>query len=293
MLQVAVVGVPNAGKSTLTNVLVGKKVSAVSARSNTTQDSHLGAFTEGATQVTLYDTPGVVTTSKYRDTSHATRVRSAWTAAADSDVLLLVLDAHRQVTRPDPRVLALVEHLAQGPLPDWDPPPALLVLNKVDLLPKDADQRLQLLATKLTKTAAFEKVYSVSATRGTGMAELRSDLLARATPGAWVMRATQHTDKTPLDLAQEVVREKFFRRVRDELPYDLKFGTSEVNLLRDGSIRIELPLLMANSRLVKMVVGARGCVIGEIGITARKELIALLKRNVHLILPVKLDKQAR
>ncbi|EIE23555.1 GTP-binding protein Era [Coccomyxa subellipsoidea C-169] len=291
LLQAGIVGVPNSGKSTLTNALVGHKVSAVSSKTNTTDATRLGAFTEGPAQVALYDTPGVVTTRFLRGNQHAKRVRSAWGTASDCEMLLFIVDAHRQITEPDERVLQLVEELAAGPLPSWDPPPALLLLNKIDRLSKEERPHLSRLGEHLNSIYPFQDTFSISAKHGVGMTALRQYLLSRSSPGKWALEAGESTDMTLNDIAREVLKEKVFRRLYKEIPYEVQIEDVSFKMLMDGSLRIEKNLMVRSDQVRRIVVGKKGAAIGEIGASARKELEIMLKKRVHLMLYVKITKK--
>ncbi|BDA47463.1 probable GTPase Era at C-terminar half [Coccomyxa sp. Obi] len=291
LLQAGIVGVPNSGKSTLTNALVGHKVSAVSSKTNTTDAARLGAFTEGTSQVALYDTPGVVSTRFFRGNQHAKRVRSAWGTAADCELLLFIVDAHRQITEPDERVVKLVEELAAGPLPSWEPPPAVLLLNKIDRLTKEQRPLLDLLREHLCSIYPFKDTFRISAKHRTGVAELREYLLSRSIPGKWTLLAGENTDMTANDLAREVLKEKMFRRLYKELPYEVQIEDVSFKTLTDGSLRIEKNLMVRSDQVRRIVVGKQGAAIGEIGASARKDLEAMLQKRVHLMLNVKVTKK--
>lgn len=294
-LTVAVVGVPNAGKSTLVNALVGAKVCAVSPKTNTTSVPLLGAFTVGDTQITLHDTPGVVGPQAQRGPRHARRVASAWATAGEADALLLVVDAARQAARPDARVTALAAALTDGPAgrrspsTDWGCPPATLILNKVDLVPRSVRvAALAEVAGPLLAAHAFTGgVAPLSADRGTGVPELRAALLAAALPRPWTLPRGAATDRGAGELAVEVVREKVFKRLRDELPYTVTPRLASWHDCADGAARVEVDVWVPREPVRRMVVGARGAVVGEIGITARRDLETLLGRRVHLIVNVK------
>ncbi|CAL8472100.1 g11642 [Coccomyxa elongata] len=291
LLQAGIVGVPNSGKSTLTNALVGHKVSAVSSKTNTTDAARLGAFTEGPSQVALYDTPGVVSTRFFRGNQHAKRVRSAWGTAADCELLLFIVDAHRQITEPDERVVKLVEELAAGPLPSWEPPPAVLLLNKIDRLTKEQRPLLDQLREHLCSIYPFSDTFCISAKHRTGVADLREYLLSRSMPGKWTLQAGEKTDMTANDLTREVLKEKVFRRLYKELPYEVQIEDVSFKTLTDGSLRIEKNLMVRSDQVRRIVVGKKGAAIGEIGSSARKDLEAMLQKRVHLMLNVKVTKK--
>jgi GTP-binding protein Era len=294
---VALIGAPNAGKSTLVNALVGLKVCAVSPKTNTTSVPLLGCVTEGDAQVALLDTPGVVGPRALRGPRHARRVASAWATAADADAVLLVVDAARQAGRPDERVTALARALGEGPAGwrdrgEWACPPATLVLNKVDLIPRAArEAALAAVAAPLLSAAPFPGgVLPVSAAKGGGVADLRAALLAAAVPRAWPLPGGAATDRTPGEVAVEIVREKLFLRLRDELPYDVRPVLTSWHDCRDGAARVEVDVLVGREPVRRMVVGRGGAVVGEVGIGARRDLEAVLGRRVHLIVNVKVER---
>jgi len=481
-LRVAVLGVPNAGKSTLVNALTGAKVSAVSPKTNTTATPCLGAFTSGKAQVLLLDTPGAVSAREARGPAHARRIKAAWTSSEGCDAALLVVDAARQALRPDRRVTALAAALASSaraaeagdaaerarrelekireknaaaseliaaaertlaaaeaavaaasalaqrasggfgasPPPGWRPPrETILVLNKVDAIStawgashggnRGREEALRRVGDSLVRAAAtgkvdddddeeeeqgeakekwkddelfwsdddkeggggeqgnqktppqspslfFDAVHALSATRPASHAvqSLSADLASRAKPGkAWPLLPTDVSDRPARALAAEIVREKAFLRLRDELPYSVEVvergwrergagdgrkstravvrgggglgagghgqgqgqrrgggllsgddhATTEtcasatppttsqdaslIEFGHPGSIVAEYDLLVSREPVRRMVVGKGGSVIGEIGISARKELERLLDRKVHLYLTVR------
>ncbi|KAL3152760.1 hypothetical protein ABBQ38_012347 [Trebouxia sp. C0009 RCD-2024] len=298
LLQVGVVGAPNAGKSTLTNALVGSKVSAVSPKTNTTNVPMLGAWTEGAKQVVLFDTPGVVSPKQYRNAAQATRVSSAWGTASDCDMLLFIVDVHRQAVQQDPRVTQLVKDLnksIQAAAEDsGDSIPAVLVLNKVDLVKREgasAQQQMIRVAEQLNGLHSFEQTFWVSALRAQGMAKLKDFLLERTTPGEWLMEANQKTDRPPEQIVREVVREKLYRNLHQEVPYNARIVPLSFKQLADGSWRFEQNIVVATNHVKAMVVGKQGAVIGQIGKLARLELDAIFQKTTHLILHVKVERK--
>jgi GTP-binding protein Era len=216
LVEVGVLGVPNAGKSTLTNALAGSKVSAVSDKTNTTTRSRLGAFTAGATQVVMFDTPGIVAPGQTLSPRHLRRIESAWKTASECDVLLFVIDAQRQLARPDPRVLRLVQSLRGGTIPGLGSkltlPATALVLNKVDMIHKEQRSMMLPLAEQLSSQSIFDEVFWVSALRGHGVDELKEYLLqVQGKTKAWIVPEESNTDASAQDLACEIVREKIFR----------------------------------------------------------------------------------
>lgn len=298
LLQVGVVGAPNAGKSTLTNALVGTKVSAVSPKTNTTNVPMLGAWTEGAKQIVLFDTPGVVSPKQYRNAAQATRVSSAWGTASDCDILLFIVDVHRQAVQQDPRVMQLVKDLSQSIQAAADDTgenlPALLVLNKVDLVKKEgasAQQQMVRVAEQFNGLHSFEQTFWVSALRDQGMAKLKDFLRDRTTPGEWLMDAGQKTDRPPEQIVREVVREKLYRNLHQEVPYNARVMPVSFKTLTDGSWRFEQNIVVPTNHVKAMVVGRQGAVIGQIGKLARLELDVIFQKTTHLVLQVKVEKK--
>jgi small GTP-binding protein len=256
LVEVGVLGVPNAGKSTLTNALAGSKVSAVSDKTNTTTRSRLGAFTAGPTQVVMFDTPGIVAPGQNLSPRHLRRVESAWKTASECDVLLFVIDAQRQLALPDPRVLRLVQSLSGGMIPGLGSkmtlPVTALVLNKVDMVPKEQRSMMLPLAENLSKQANFDEVFWVSALRGHGVEELKEYLLqVQGKSKGWIVPSEANTDAGLLDLACEIVREKIFRAYYKGELKKLFFFLENVSAIPVASCkrRIELHLFLATLEL--------------------------------------------
>jgi len=320
VVRVAVVGAPNAGKSTLVNALVRSLVTAVSRKTNTTRGEALGALTEGDTQLLLYDTPGVVGPASWRGSAHAQRVASAWRTAADADVVLFVVDAARQAASGDPRVplllrrageelgaaaerggrgaagLGLRPAAAAAPGADAPPlslPPALLVLNKADALAGPPLPELRALLADLSACHDFAACHAVSALRRSGVAALRRALLARAVPGRWPLPPQRVAERGAAAQALAATSSALFERLHDELPYSIQVRHAGWEEFRDGSVRIEHTLLVPSDAVRRIVVGAGGAAVGQMGIAARRALEKAFGRRVHLILNVKVSKGRR
>ena len=269
---VAVVGAPNAGKSTLVNALVGQKVAIVSPKAQTTRVRLMGIAIEGESQVLLVDTPGIFEPRRRLDRA---MVAAAWGGAQDADLIALVIDAKTGITR---RIEPLIETLKERR------EPKLVILNKVDVTPKEA---LLALAVRLSEALAPEAVFMVSAATGDGVADLKADLAARVPEGPWHFPEDQVSDATDRMLAAEVTREQIYLQLHAELPYASAVETEKYEEHRDGSVTIHQQILVARDSQKAIVLGKRGARLKEIGSRARAELSALLGRKVHLFLHVK------
>ena len=269
---VAIIGAPNSGKSTLTNALVGAKVSIVTHKAQTTRGPVRGIALIGNSQVILVDTPGIFQPKRRLDRAMA---QAAWQRAGDADIVAAVIDAHRGLdTALDP----LLSHLPEVKRP------AIAILNKVDLVKKPD---LLCLAADFAQRARFEEVFMVSALTGEGIAELKDYLAAAVPEGPWLFPEDQLTDASLRQTAAEITREKLFLRLHEELPYRLTVETTDWKQLKDGSIRIEQTIYVEREGHRKIVLGAKGQAIKEIGSSARAEIGAISGAPVHLFLFVK------
>ncbi len=266
---VAVVGAPNSGKSTLTNALVGAKVSIVTHKAQTTRGPVRGIVLFGNAQIVLVDTPGIFQPKRRLDRAMA---KAAWDRAADADLVALVIDAARGI---DEKLEPIVKHLPQINRP------LIAVLNKVDLVkkPKLLELTVDLLALK-----AFDEVFMVSALTGDGIEDLKS-YLARIVPdGPWLFPEDQLSDASLRQTASEITREKLFLRLHEELPYALTVESTGWKTLRDGSVRIEQTIFVERESQRRIVLGAKGAMIKEIGQAARTEIAEIAGIPVHLFL---------
>ena len=271
---VAVIGAPNAGKSTLVNALVGQKVAIVSSKAQTTRARLLGIAIEGETQIILADTPGIFAPRRRLDRA---MVSAAWEGAEEADAILLVVDAvklRRHELEP------LMEALRERP------ERKLLVLNKVDAARKE---ELLPLAQELGANAAFDEVFFVSALTGDGVAELKAHLAALMPEGPWHYPEDQVSNASERLLACEVTREQLYRQLHEELPYDSAVRPESYTHRKDGSVEIRQQIVIARESQKPIVLGKRGSRIKAIGEAARKELSELLGVPVHLFLHVKVD----
>jgi GTP-binding protein Era len=271
---VAVVGAPNAGKSTLVNALVGQKVAIVSPKAQTTRTRIMGIAIHGEAQILLLDTPGIFEAKRRLDRA---MVAAAWGGAADADLIALVVDAEGGFSR---RIREMVEQLKARR------EPKILVLNKVDLVRKEA---LLGLATELGAQLAFEEVFMVSATSGDGVADLKQALAARVPEGPWHFPEDQVSDATDRMLAAEVTREQLYLQLHAELPYESAIETERFEERKDGSATIHQQILVARDSQKAIVLGKGGTRIRAIGEAARTQLSQLLGRKVHLFLHVKVN----
>ncbi len=269
---VAVIGAPNSGKSTLTNALVGAKVSIVTHKAQTTRGPVRGIALIGKAQVILVDTPGIFQPKRRLDRAMA---QAAWERAGDADLVALVIDAKYGL---DEALEPLLKHLPEVKRP------AIAILNKIDLVAKTELLRL---AGELSALKQFDRVFMISALTGDGVPDLKSYLAETAPPGPWLFPEDQLTDASLRQSAAEITREKLFLRLHDELPYTLTVETTDWKTLKDGSIRIEQTIYVERESQRKIVLGAKGQTIKEIGSAARAEIGEMAGTPVHLFLFVK------
>jgi GTP-binding protein Era len=278
----------------LTNCLLGRKITAVSAKVNTTTSQTFGVLTSKNIQLTVFDTPGVVDHLHYKDMKQRERVSDAYATAALCDALVFVVDAERQMRRPDPRVERLLleykEELKNFDEENKQTPTSILALSKVDLIDSQDKGNLLEMAKQLSDLGSFDKIFMISSLRQMGTNDLVDYLKSVSQTRKWNMNEndSSHNHET---LAMELVKEQVYRRLNGEIPYELKISPVSCKFLRDGSLRIEQDLLVNHMKKKKIVVGKRGQAIGQIGCRARAELEKCLNLKVHLILNVKVRKQ--
>ena len=270
----AVVGAPNAGKSTLVNALVGQKVAIVSPKAQTTRTRLMGIAILGEAQVLLLDTPGIFEPKRRLDRA---MVAAAWAGTADADLIALVVDAKTGFFR---RLEEMLDTLANRR------EPKILVLNKVDIAKKGD---LLKFATELSARLSPEEVFMVSATTGDGIADLKAALAARVPEGPWHFPEDQVSDATDRMLAAEVTREQLFLQLHAELPYASAVETEKYEEKKDGSVAIHQQILVGRDTQKAIVLGKGGTRIRQIGEAARNELATLMGRKVHLFLHVKVN----
>jgi GTP-binding protein Era len=283
---VAVVGAPNAGKSTLVNRLVGSKVSIVTQKVQTTRFPVRGVALEGESQIVLVDTPGIFAPRRRLDRA---MVGAAWTHAREADQVVHLVDAKAQVdttagggTAADRRAAADVATIVEGLKQAGRT--AILALNKIDLVPRES---LLGLARSFDETGAYGDVFMISAHTGSGVADLRRRLGALMPEGPWFYPADQAADLPARLLAAEITREKVYLRVHEELPYAASVVTTAFDERPDGSARIEQTILVERDGQRGILLGKAGQTLKWIGEQSRLELAQILDRPIHLFLHVK------
>ncbi len=268
----ALIGAPNAGKSTLINALVGAKVSIVSRKVQTTRAPVRGIAIVDASQVIFVDTPGIFAPKRRLDRA---MVSAAWGGAGDADAVALLIDVRRGL---DPENSAILERMAEVKGARF------LVLNKIDTVEVEA---LLALAEAVNARLAFDDTFMVSALRGHGLEKFLNILSAAMPPGPWLYPADQVTDAPLRSFAAEITREKMFERLHEELPYQTTVETDDWKTLPDGSARIEQTIFVTRAGHKKIVIGEDGQTIKAIGKAARKDIGEAAECNVHLFLHVK------
>ncbi|MAF29069.1 MAG: GTPase Era [Croceicoccus sp.] len=276
---VAVLGAPNAGKSTLVNALVGQKVAITSPKAQTTRARLLGiALAENAagepTQIVLADTPGIFAPKRRLDRA---MVNAAWEGADEADAILLVVDPIKQRRH---ELMPLIETLAQRP------ERKILVINKVDASKKEA---LLVLAQDLDAQAKFDEIFFVSALTGDGVDEMKAHLASLMPEGPWLYPEDQVSDASQRLLAAEITREQLYLQLREELPYDSAIRPEAYVERPDGSVEIRQQIVLGRDSQKPIVLGKGGARIKAIGEAAREELSKLLGQKVHLFLHVKVQ----
>jgi len=272
----ALIGAPNAGKSTLMNAMVGSKVSIVTPKVQTTRSRIRGIAMEGASQIVFIDTPGIFQPKRRLDRA---MVQAAWKGAEDGDVLLLVHDCARREIDQD--TAAIVAQLAESGRP------ASLVLNKIDLAPQE---RLLERAAEMSKQHPFERIFMVSAETGNGVNDLRQWLAEKMPVSPYLFDPEDLSDMPLRLLAAEIMREKLFLNLHQELPYQLTVETEKWEEQEDGSAAVHLSIYVAREGHRGIVLGKKGTTIKRIGMAARIELEEALDRRIHVLSHVKFRK---
>ena len=269
---VALIGAPNAGKSTLLNSLVGSKVSIVSRKVQTTRALVRGIAIEGEAQIVFVDTPGIFKPKRRLDRAMVT---SAWGGAGDADVIALLLDARKGIDEEAEAILAKLPDLKR---------PKVLILNKIDLIERS---RLLEMAAKVNEMVPFAHTFMISALKGDGIETLKRQLAAMMPEGPWLYPEDQISDAPLRMLAAEITREKIYERLHEELPYQSTVETDQWQVRPDGSVRIEQTVFVERDSQRKIVLGKGGQTIKAIGQAARREIAEIAEAQVHLFLFVK------
>lgn len=271
---VALIGEPNAGKSTLTNRMVGAKVSIVTHKVQTTRTRIRGVAIEGDSQIVFVDTPGLFKPRRRLDRA---MVAAAWGGAADADVIVLLIEAHRGVTEGVERILEELENIATGRR-------VALAINKIDRVQAEA---LLALSQKMNDAFTFERTFMISAERGHGVEDLRQWLAKELPEGPWLYPEDQIADLPMRMIAAEMTREKLTLRLHQELPYQLTVETESWQERKDGSARIDQIIYVARDGHKGIILGNKGETIKAVSKAAREELEEFLGRKVHLFCQVK------
>ena len=274
---VAILGAPNAGKSTLVNKLIGAKISIVSPKVQTTRSRIRGILVEDKTQLVLVDTPGIFSASQRFERA---MVASAWTESDDADQRLLLIDVQKGLDKNSRSVIARLQAEKKK---------AILVLNKIDLVSK---AKLLPIIEELNQFNIFSETFMISAKTGEQVDKLKNFLVKNAPVGVWMFPEDQMTDLPNRLFAAEVTREKLFLMLQKELPYTLSVETTSFKE-KDTSIRIEQTIYVERDGLKPIVLGKNGQMIKKIGESSRKELTRLFEKDVHLFLFVKVKENWR
>ena len=271
---VALIGEPNAGKSTLLNRMVGAKVSIVTHKVQTTRARIRGIALEGAAQIIFVDTPGLFRPRRRLDRA---MVASAWAGAEDADITVLMIEAHRGVTEGVQAILESLGTRTSGR-------PVVLAINKIDRVKRDT---LLALIADISGRHEFAETFLISAEKGDGVKDLRAWLAGRLPEGPWHYPEDQVADAPLRQLAAEITREKLTLRLHQELPYQLTVETESWDEKKDGSVRIEQIIYVQRDGHKGIVLGKRGETVKVVGAEARKDIAELLGRPAHLFLNVK------
>jgi GTP-binding protein Era len=269
---VALIGAPNAGKSTLLNRLVGQKLAIVTPKVQTTRSRLLGIATDDETQLIFVDTPGIFEPRRRLDRA---MVAAAWAGVADADVTVLLVDAVRGADADTQRIVDRLKDSGR---------PAILALNKIDLVRRDT---LLGLTDRMSRLGDFSEIFMISGLTGDGVEDLRRHLVRIVPEGPFLFPSDQLSDAAERFLAAEVTREQVFIQLHDELPYSATVETESWQERADGSVRIEQVIYVRRPGQRAIVLGEGGKRIKTIGARARAELGAMLERKVHLFLFVK------
>jgi len=269
---VALIGAPNAGKSTLLNALVGSKVTIVSHKVQTTRALIRGISVEGSSQIIFVDTPGIFAPKRRLDRAMVT---TAWSGAHEADLTAVLIDARKGL---DDDIEPILDRLKEVK------GPKILILNKIDVVPRDS---LLGLAKAANEKAKFETTFMISALKSDGVVDLKKWLAERMPKGPWLYPEDQIADAPMRQLAAEITREKLFERLHQELPYHSTVETEQWKELRGGDVRIEQTIYVERESQRKIVIGKGGQTLRAIGEAARKDIAEIADAKVHLFLFVK------
>ena len=269
---VALIGAPNAGKSTLLNRLVGAKVSIVTHKVQTTRALIRGVAIKDASQIVFVDTPGIFKPRRRLDRA---MVSTAWSGARDADIVCFLIDAERGLKGDAVDILGSLKEVRQ---------PKALVINKIDTVKRDS---LLALAAAANEAVAFDATFMISALNGSGCDDLMEWLARQSAPGPWYYPEDQISDLPMRQLAAEITREKLYLRLHQELPYSSHVETERWQEQKNGSVRIDQVIYVERDSQKKIILGRKGETIKAIGQAAREELAEILEQPVHLFLFVK------
>jgi GTP-binding protein Era len=269
---VALIGAPNVGKSTLVNALVGAKVTIVSRKVQTTRALIRGIVIENNAQIILVDTPGIFSPKRRLDRA---MVSTAWSGAHDADLVCVLLDAKTGIDEEAEAILTKAANVDHE---------KILVINKVDLVPRE---KLLALAQAANERIRFARTFMISALSGDGVDDIRQTLAEMVPPGPFLYPEDQMSDAPMRQLAAEITREKIYRKLHQELPYQSTVETDKWEERKDKSVRIEQTIFVERESQRKIVLGKGGATIKSIGADSRKEIAEILGVPVHLFLFVK------
>ncbi len=269
---IAIIGAPNVGKSTLTNRLVGAKVSIVTSKVQTTRSRVIGVATAGATQLIYVDTPGIFAPRRRLDRA---MVAAAWGGAADADGIVVLIDARKGLDAETRRILDGLQTAGRAPV---------LALNKIDLAPRP---KLLSLAAAINDRCAFDEIFMISALSGDGVEDLAGYLAGIVPEGPWLFPEDQLSDMNERLFAAEITREKLFEQLHQELPYALTVETEEWEPFADGGLRLTQIIYVERDSQKAIVLGRRGARVRAVREEAMAEMAEIFDRKVHLFLFVK------
>ncbi|MFT5703090.1 MAG: GTP-binding protein Era [Rickettsiales bacterium] len=273
--NIALIGAPNAGKSTLTNLLVGQKISIVSSKVQTTRNTIKAVMVEGETQIVFLDTPGVFIPKTTRPLERAI-VRGAWQAIKEADSVCLLIDAAQGMSENNKQILTDLEFHKISPT---------IVINKIDSLKKE--KTLEIIAELSGR--GFEHIFLISALTGDGVEDLKNHLISNASEGPWQFNDDEITDAPMKWVSSEITREKLFMHLNQDLPYSLYVKTDSWEDLNNGQVKIKQTIFVLKESQKMIVLGKGGSMIRQIGEESRQDIGELLGTKVHLFLFVKVE----